>query len=137
MDQYKSCTAPETGPLTTGHCSVQGADLSMFRGNSEHMHDHTDTATDLDIGFGDTVYDEAGNPLGTIRGLDDHGFHVTFDDGIGALSIAHLRSGLPGEAELMWRCLNCGEMGDLEDELPASCPNCDAARESLYYWTED
>ncbi|ELY60779.1 DUF7130 family rubredoxin-like protein [Natronolimnohabitans innermongolicus] len=37
----------------------------------------------------------------------------------------------------MWRCRDCGEMGHLEEELPPSCPGCDAPREDLYYWEED
>lgn len=38
-----------------------------------------------------------------------------------------------GEAELMWRCWGCGEMGDIEDDLPEECPTCGARREDLYY----
>ncbi|WP_129112962.1 DUF7130 family rubredoxin-like protein [Halegenticoccus tardaugens] len=41
-----------------------------------------------------------------------------------------------GEAYLVWRCLDCGETGDLE-AFPSECPNCGAGREDLYYWTED
>uniref|UniRef100_UPI00300EA125 DUF7130 family rubredoxin-like protein n=1 Tax=Halalkalicoccus salilacus TaxID=3117459 RepID=UPI00300EA125 len=42
-----------------------------------------------------------------------------------------------GEAELMWRCMECGEMGRIEDGLPDECPNCGDSREALMYWTED
>jgi ABC-type ATPase with predicted acetyltransferase domain len=24
----------------------------------------------------------------------------------------------------MWRCENCGEVGELEDGLPSECPDC-------------
>ncbi len=90
------------------------------------------------VGFGDVIYDEDGNRLGTIRGFDEHGFYVTTEGGIEALSIEHTRSGHEfGEAELMWRCWNCGEMGRIDDELPETCPNCDAPKEDIYYWTED
>jgi len=37
----------------------------------------------------------------------------------------------------MWRCLNCGEMGAIEDGLPDRCPSCGTERENLMYWTED
>ncbi|OIB58989.1 DUF7130 family rubredoxin-like protein [Natrialba sp. SSL1] len=37
----------------------------------------------------------------------------------------------------MWRCGDCGEMGQLEDGLPEECPNCSAPKEDLYYWEED
>ena len=90
------------------------------------------------VSFGEAVYDEEGNRLGSIRGFDEHGFFVTTDDGIESLSVEHARSGHDfGEAELMWRCLNCGEMGELDDELPDACPNCGVPKEELYYWTED
>ena len=41
-----------------------------------------------------------------------------------------------GEAELLWRCSQCGELGDIE-EMPDTCPGCGARKEELYYWTED
>jgi rubrerythrin len=37
----------------------------------------------------------------------------------------------------MWRCWECGEMGQIEGDLPEACPACDAPREELYYWAED
>jgi len=40
-------------------------------------------------------------------------------------------------AHAMWRCGECGEMGQLEDELPTECPECGAQREELFYWEED
>jgi rubrerythrin len=54
------------------------------------------------------------------------------------MSVEHHRSGHElGEAELMWRCWECGEMGRIESELPDNCPSCGAAKEDLYYWQED
>lgn len=89
------------------------------------------------VTVGTTVYTEAGDEIGTIRGFDDDGFYVTTRDDIANLSVEHARSGHEfGEAELMWRCSNCGEMGDVA-EIPDACPNCDGPREDLYYWTED
>ncbi len=88
--------------------------------------------------LGRTVYDEDGNRLGDIRGFDDSGFYVTMQEGYEALSVEHARAGHElGEAELMWRCSDCGEMGRLDDNLPDTCPNCDAPKEDLFYWTED
>ncbi|SEO59389.1 hypothetical protein SAMN04487948_103397 [Halogranum amylolyticum] len=90
------------------------------------------------VSIGTTVYTEGGDPIGTIRGLGDDGFFVTTRDGIESLSIEHERSGHEfGEAELVWRCGDCGEMDKLTDNLPKRCPNCDAPRENLFYWTED
>ncbi|WP_136687873.1 DUF7130 family rubredoxin-like protein [Halorhabdus amylolytica] len=91
---------------------------------------------ETNVSFGTTVYDAKGNELGTIRGFDEHGFYVTTDEGIAAMSGEHLASGLGGEAELMWRCWACGEMGDIE-EIPETCPACGAPKEEIYYWQED
>ncbi|WP_394341823.1 DUF7130 family rubredoxin-like protein [Natrarchaeobius halalkaliphilus] len=90
------------------------------------------------LGSGTTVYTETGRPIGRIRGFDEDGFYVTLRDGLEGLSIEHVRSGHEfGEAHLMWRCLECGEMGTLENDFPSSCPSCNTERENLYYWTED
>lgn len=88
--------------------------------------------------FGQTVYDEEGNPLGRIRSIEQSGFFVTTREGAEAMSVEHARSGHEfGEAHLMWRCMECGGMGGIDDGLPAECPNCDTERENLMYWTED
>jgi len=100
------------------------------------MTEMPDAAGDLGLGFGETVYDEDGQVLGTIRGFDEHGFYVTLDGGIEAMSVEHIRAGEPGEAELMWRCWECGAMGQIED-IPEECPDCGAPKEDIYYWQED
>jgi rubrerythrin len=88
------------------------------------------------VSFGTTVYDEDGTELGRVRGFDEHGFYVTTDEGMAGLSREHLTAGNPGEATLMWRCWECGAMGEIDD-LPEECPDCAAPREDLYYWQED
>ena len=94
----------------------------------------TESLVDVDIGT--TVYDEDGNELGTVRGLDDAGFYVRSSVDTNRLALDSARD-VFGKAYVMWRCWECGEMGRLEDELPANCPSCDAPREELYYWAED
>jgi len=90
------------------------------------------------LSFGQTLYDEDGQPVGHVRGMEQGGVFLTTRDGIESMSIQHARSGHAfGEAELMWRCTNCGEMGALSTQLPATCPNCQYEREYLMYWTED
>lgn len=92
----------------------------------------------LVVDFGETLYTEDGAPVGTVRGVETGGLFVTLRDGVESLSIEHARSGHAfGEAELMWRCTNCGEMGPIDDGLPETCPNCGIEREELMYWTED
>jgi hypothetical protein len=89
------------------------------------------------LDLGDDVYDGDGNHLGTVRGFDEGGIYVTTREGIEALSVEHERSTADfGEAELVWRCANCGAVGEIES-IPDGCPSCGAAREELYYWTED
>lgn len=91
-----------------------------------------------EVNFGQVVYDEEGTKLGTIRGVDHGGFFVTTREGVEALSVEHARSGHEfGEAELMWRCTECGEMGAINDGLPDTCPGCGTEKENLMYWTED
>ncbi|WP_435348056.1 DUF7130 family rubredoxin-like protein [Haloarchaeobius sp. HRN-SO-5] len=93
---------------------------------------------EAEIRFGTTLYDEDGTKVGHVRGFDEHGFYVTAMDGIRGMSVEHLRAGHDlGEAELMWRCWECGEMDHIEEDIPDECPNCGAPREDIYYWTED
>jgi rubrerythrin len=97
----------------------------------------SDQARETELRFGETVYDEDGSAIGHIRGFDEHGFYVTIEDGVEAMSALHeAGSRVKGEAELMWRCWECGEMGQLSD-LPDTCPSCGAEKEAIYYWTED
>ena len=100
------------------------------------MSDTPDAASELGLSFGETVYDEDGQELGTIRGFDEHGFYVTTEEGIEAMSIEHIRAGDSGEATLMWRCWECGAMGDIEN-IPEGCPDCGAPKEDIYWWKED
>ena len=90
------------------------------------------------LGFGTAVYTADGEKIGHIRGFDEEGCYVTLREGLEGMSVEHVRSGQKfGEAELMWRCLECGEMGELDRDLPDACPSCGTGREDLYYWTED
>jgi rubrerythrin len=63
---------------------------------------------------------------------------VSVREDVGSFSVEHVRAGHAyGEAELVWRCTECGEVGDLAETLPSTCPNCGVEREALMYWTED
>jgi ABC-type ATPase with predicted acetyltransferase domain len=94
-------------------------------------------STDTDrkqVDLGTTVYDADGNPLGTVRGFDEHGFYITAADDVVVLSEDTV--GSEHAKALMWRCWECGEMGRIED-IPDECPSCGASREEIYYWQED
>ncbi|WP_380674540.1 DUF7130 family rubredoxin-like protein [Salinigranum sp. GCM10025319] len=98
----------------------------------------TETTGDslVDVEIGTTVYDDAGNELGTVRGLDDVGFYVRSAEGTETVGLDEARD-VFGKAYVMWRCWECGEMGRIDEDLPNACPACGAAREELYYWAED
>ncbi|MFB6077853.1 MAG: rubredoxin-like domain-containing protein [Halarchaeum sp.] len=92
---------------------------------------------DSTVKLGTVVYNEDGEKVGTVRGFDEDGFFVTNREGAAAFTVEHEHTPHDlGEAELTWRCSDCGEVGDIE-ELPDSCPSCGAPREAIYYWTED
>lgn len=106
-------------------------------GRGETPDDEID-ADALGISFGEVLYNEEGEAVGTVRGMEERGVFVSTRGGVEALSIEHARSGHDfGNAELVWRCTICGEMGHIRDGVPDGCPNCSAAREELMYWTED
>ena len=90
----------------------------------------------VDVETGQPVYDADGNALGTVFGLDEGGFYVSARDDVERLTLARARD-LLGRAYVTWRCRACGEIGELEGGLPETCPDCGAAREELYYRTED
>nr|WP_245699018.1 hypothetical protein [Halopelagius longus] len=70
--------------------------------------------------------------------MTNAGVFVTVREGAEELSVEHARSGHNfGMAELMWRCTDCGEMGQIDEGLPGTCPNCGTEKENLMYWTED
>lgn len=93
--------------------------------------------TEPDVTLGNAVYNDDGTKLGTVRGFDEKGFYVELTPEVEVETAERLRSGQSyGEMDLMWRCLQCGEMGSL-DAMPEKCPSCGSGREELYYWTED
>ncbi|MDG5761774.1 hypothetical protein QA600_20850 [Natronococcus sp. A-GB1] len=100
--------------------------------------EESDETTADAVKLGEKVYNAGGELLGEVRGIEEGGFFVTSREGVERLSIEHVRSGQSfGEAELMWRCNECGEMGEIEEGFPESCPNCGTEKENIMYWTED
>ena len=92
----------------------------------------------MDLSLGQTVFDKDGNELGSIRGFEGGGFFVTTREGAEALTVEHARTGHDfGEGELMWRCTECGEMGEIDEGLPDECPGCGEPKDARLYWTED
>jgi len=89
------------------------------------------------VQMGATVYDEDGNALGTIQGVDDHGFHVASDATIEVIAEDHRSTGLAGKAELTWRCSECGTIGKISEMPEDGCEDCDAPQEAIYYHVQD
>ncbi|WP_350355464.1 DUF7130 family rubredoxin-like protein [Halorarius litoreus] len=85
---------------------------------------------------GEVVYDSNGRPVGRVSGLIDDGFEVEAMDPHES-EVEELPGQEFGEGYLMWRCAECGEMGELERELPEACPNCSAPREAISPVQED
>jgi rubredoxin len=98
----------------------------------------TDTSDRRTVGVGQTLYTADGRAVGTVRGVDEDGVFVSHRDGVASFSVEHVRAGGAfGEAELVWRCTDCGAVGPLDEGLPDDCPDCGAARERLAYLIED
>lgn len=89
------------------------------------------------VTVGEPIYDENGNRLGTVRGVDTAGFYVLADRGERTTAPMTRIRDITGTAYVMWRCWECGEMGRIEGNLPDHCPSCQTPRENLYYWAED
>jgi len=80
-----------------------------------------------------------GQVLGQVSGYTTDGFEVKIGEG-GSASGDDAET-IPGqefgEGYLMWRCSECGEMGDLGSGMPDTCPECGAPEESIYAVEED
>ena len=96
--------------------------------------DMSDTPSKRELDLGRTVYDADGNELGTVRGFDEQGFYVTAAADVVVLE-DETKTSDHGDA-IMWRCWECGEMGQIEN-IPEECPSCGAPKEDIYYWQED
>jgi rubredoxin len=91
---------------------------------------------DTSVEPGEQVYDEDGHLLGVVSGITDDGFEAeALDDGTG--SSEEIPGQEFGEGYLMWRCTECGEMDEIEDGLPGSCPSCGAEKEAITEVRED
>jgi len=107
-----------------------------------------DSPETVRIETGDTVYDDQGHVVGIVSEFTDEGFGVeTIDAGptVEKTGSAGPDEGdeedIPGkefgEGYLMWRCEDCGEMGELDDGFPEECPNCGAPKEHIHQAQED
>jgi rubrerythrin len=85
---------------------------------------------------GQRVYDEAGQVIGVIQAITDIGVEVNTDSDVETLSLRQSPSVNLGEGYLVWRCSECGELGDI-NQIPDHCPSCGASEDTLYAYLED
>ena len=85
---------------------------------------------------GQRLYDGHGREVGIIQAITDAGVEVNTHDTYETLSLRQAPGAHVGEGYLLWRCANCGELGDIE-LIPSRCPGCGSAREELYAYLED
>lgn len=74
------------------------------------------------VAIGETIYNEEGEELGTVRGIDDDGFYVLTPADAPEKPLTEARE-LMGRDYIMWRCWECGAMDKIEASLPQSAPN--------------
>lgn len=88
---------------------------------------------------GEEVYDEDGQIIGQVTGYTADGVEVktTANGSTGGDTAETVPGQEFGSGYLMWRCTECGEMGDLDDGIPDSCPACGASEEAIAAIEED
>ncbi len=98
--------------------------------------DDQNQAHSTSIEPGELVYDSDNRAVGRVSGLTDDGFEAEAMEPDES-EMEELPGQEFGEGYLMWRCTECGEMDELDNGLPDSCPNCDAPREAITAVEED
>lgn len=98
--------------------------------------DNQNQVHDVSIEPGELVYDSDHQIVGRVSGVTDDSFEAEVID-----PSEHEMEELPGqefgEGYLMWRCIDCGEMDELSEGVPESCPNCSAPPEAIAVVEED
>lgn len=86
--------------------------------------DATDAATQT-LKPGQRLYGGTGREVGGIQGISEVGVEVNVHGDVETTSLRHVPGMTLGEGYLLWRCSECGEVGDIE-QLPDRCPFCGA-----------
>ncbi|MDS0259860.1 hypothetical protein NDI56_10695 [Haloarcula sp. S1CR25-12] len=108
------------------------------------MEDTNSTSSeDVSVQRNEEIYNDDGVLVGIVGDATEEGFRVetvadaTVEHGDAATTDEETPGQEFGEGYIMWRCTECGEMGELDDGLPAECPNCGAPKEALATQRED
>ena len=103
----------------------------------------TQSTEDVSVQRNEEIFNDDGTLVGVVGDATEEGFTVetvadaTVEHGDGAMSEEDEPGQEFGGGYIMWRCTECGEMGELEDGLPGECPNCGAPKEALAKQRED
>ncbi len=98
--------------------------------------DEQDPVRSASVEPGELVYDSDHRPVGRVSGFTDDGFEIDEVDHDES-EIKEVPGQEFGEGFLMWRCIECGEMDELDESLPEACPSCSAPREAISVMQED
>lgn len=107
------------------------------------MDDSQSASEDVTVQRNEEIYNDDGALVGIVADATDEGFVVdtvagaTVEHGDAATSDEETPGQAFGEGYIMWRCTECGEMGELDDGLPEECPNCGEPKEALARQRED
>ena len=105
--------------------------------------DQSSSPAGVTVERNEEIYTDDGALVGVVADAHEDGFVV---DTVAGASVEHGDAADSeeeepgqefGEGYIMWRCTECGEMGELEDGLPEECPDCGAPKEALAKAKED
>lgn len=97
---------------------------------------HSSDSDEMSLEPGEEVYDRRGRAVARITGMTDNGYEIEAIEESEADG-EEMPGPDFGEGYLMWRCTECGEMGELDDGMPETCPECGAKKEALTGVVED
>ncbi|MBX0287708.1 hypothetical protein EGH22_15340 [Halomicroarcula sp. F28] len=108
------------------------------------MDESQSTASDeVSVQRNEEIFNDDGTLVGVVGDATEAGFTVetvasaTVEHGDAAANQEEEPGQEFGEGYIMWRCTECGEMGELDDGLPEECPNCGEPKEALATQRED
>jgi rubrerythrin len=103
----------------------------------------TASSDDVSVQRNEEIYNDDGVLVGVVGDATEEGFTVetvasaTVEHGDDARSEEEEPGQEFGEGYIMWRCTECGEMGELDEGFPETCPNCGAPKEAITKDRED
>ncbi|MFC6757119.1 MULTISPECIES: DUF7130 family rubredoxin-like protein [Haloarcula] len=103
----------------------------------------TTASDDVSVQRNEEIFNDDGTLVGIVGDATAAGFTV---ETVASVTVAHGDAARHddedpgqefGEGYIMWRCTECGELGELDEGFPETCPNCGAPREAITKDRED